>query len=128
MADTTITPKRLTLDTIYDATAGTPAANNIVATSTTDGWVVDDVEPGDRMVFIFTTDGSGTQTVTFKAGDYPPSPRKALGDKAFSSLGDSKTIAVCVEAGRFLQDDGTIRIVPADAGTTCLALILPRNG
>jgi len=80
---------------------------------------------GDRLLLIFEADASG-DTVTIVAGDRPPAQRADLGTITVV-LAASDIRGVCVEAARFLQDDGTIRATCTDNGTLAYALILPRT-
>jgi hypothetical protein len=85
MSTTAIACELMTLNTRssdFPFIAGGGSANAIVATSTTDGWVISPpsaVEFGERLVIILGSDGTGG-TVTFKAGDRYPAHRVDLGD------------------------------------------------
>jgi len=119
MAVTAITPYQLVKDTGYSWPAGT------VAATPADGWAIAAYgRDGRELMLKFTADASG-DTVTITAGDNPPALRKGLGD-ATITLSTSETEVVCVEAARFVQNDGTIIATCVDAGTTCAALIMPK--
>lgn len=78
---------------------------------------------GGRLLLKFFDDGS-SDTITILAGDRPPSQRVDLGNKTFTmAASDCKYIVI--EAGRFLQDDGTIRVTCTDDGMECKAFTLP---
>ncbi len=127
MATTAITPEVLVMNTrSADLPDAGGVANGIVATTPADGWVIAaGGNNGDRLILKFLADGSG-DTVTIKAGDRPPSSRAGLGDLSVV-LAASDVRFICVEAARFLQDDGTIIATCTDAGTSCMALILPKG-
>jgi hypothetical protein len=123
MADVAITPVALvmnerSIDLLAGGTAITDAAANVFA-------IAAGGRHGDRLMLIFEADASG-DTVTIAAGDRPPSHRAGLGTVTIV-LAASDIRAVCVEAARFLQDDGSIRATCTDNGTLCYALILPRT-
>ena len=80
---------------------------------------------GGRLLLKFLVNGSG-DTITIKAGDRPPSQRVDLGDLDIV-LAANDVRYICVELGRFLQDNGTIRATCTDDGTTCKAFILPNQ-
>lgn len=123
MATTAITPEVLALNV---AGADLPDASGVVATTPADGWVIAAAgHSGNRLLLKFLADASG-DTVTFTAGDNPPSQRKGLGTLAIT-LAANDVKHVVVEASRFLQDDGTIEAVCTDAGTMCWAWILPKG-
>jgi quercetin dioxygenase-like cupin family protein len=107
--------------------AGGGSANAIVATAAADGWVVSPPSGqsfGDRVVFILGSDGSGG-TVTFKAGDRYPAHRADLGDEIITlAANDGRVCAM--ETSRFLQDDGTILVIPSTTGLVMTAVMLPK--
>lgn len=124
MAVTPITPTELTLNTM---SADILDADGTAATTQADGWAIAaGGNPGSRLLLKFFDDGSGG-TVTFKAGDRPPSQRAGLGDLVIT-LAASDCRYICVEASRFLQDDGSIIAIASDAGAECTAFLLPAAG
>ena len=107
--------------------AGGGSGNAIVATSTTDGWVVSPPSGlafDERLVFILGSDGTGG-TVTFKAGDRYPAQRADLGDLVIT-LAANDGRAIPVETSRFLQNDGTINVIPSTTGLVITAVMLPK--
>lgn len=132
MAVTPITAELLVINTLSTdfPIAGGGTLNNIVAVTPSDGW---EIQPesgetfGPRLLFRVVADAGGTVNVTVKAGDRYPGQRVDLGDLVLSvAASDNKYIAI--ETSRFLQSDGKIIIVPADAGTLLTAIILPKDG
>lgn len=122
MATTAITPTELVINT---ASADILDGDGDAATTPADGWVIAAAGlGGDRLLLKFLADASG-DTVTIVAGDRPPSQRAGLGDLEIT-LAASDVKYVCVEASRFLQDDGSIHATCTDAGTTCKAFIIPK--
>lgn len=131
MAITAITPEALTINT---KGGDLPDASGVVATTPADGWVIAAGGlAGARLLLKFLANGSG-DTVVFHQGDRPPSQRADLGvtGTEIDDGGLDLTLAandvrhIVVEAGRFLQDDGTIHAHCGDAGTMCWAWILPK--
>lgn len=123
MAVTVITPTQLVMNTF---SADILATDGVVATTPSDGWsIAAGGRNGDRLFLYFLVDGSG-DTITIKAGDRPPSSLKGLGDlvQVFAASDERR---VCVEAARFLQDDGTILVTATDAGSKCAAFIMPKG-
>ena len=132
MTITAVTVERLTLNTISTdfPAGGAGSGNNLVATSTTDGWVVSPESGGvlgEHLIFRLIADGGGEVTVTFKAGDRYPAQRADLGDMVLT-LQASDVVYVSVETSRFLQNDGTMDVIPSDSGTILLAMAVPVTG
>jgi hypothetical protein len=128
MATTAIVPEVLVMNARSTdlPDAGNGSDNGIVATTPSDGWVIAaGGANGDRLLLKFLADGSG-DTATILAGDRPPSSRAGLGNLAIV-LAASDVRYVCVEAARFLQNDGTIHVTAVDAGTSCAAFLLPKS-
>ena len=107
--------------------AGSGSANAIVATSTTDGWVISPASGttfDERLVFIFGSDGTGG-TVTFQAGDRYPAQRVDLGTlDMVLAIDDGRVISI--ETSRFLKNDGTIVCIPTTTGLVITAIQLPK--
>lgn len=61
----------------------------------------------DRLLIILEEQDGSTASVVFDAGDYPPSPLKDKGSLTIS-LTANDMLPLVLEAGRFLQSDGTI--------------------
>lgn len=64
---------------------------------------------------IFMLDTGGGSVVTMAAGEYPISPRAALGAKAYT-VPDADLVFVVPEAGRHVRADGSIRLTVATGG------------
>lgn len=131
MATTAVTCELLTLNTRSTdfPAAGAGSANNLVATTPADGWVVSPPSSetmGERLIFRLIADASG-DTVTFTKGDRYPAQRADLGDMDVT-LAASDVRYIAVETSRFLQNDGTIVVTCTDAGTILLAMMLPKAG
>ncbi len=129
MATTAITCELLTLNTRssdFPFIAGGGTGNAKVATSATDGWIVSPpsgLQFDYRLVFILGSDGTGG-TVTFKAGDRYPAQRADLGDLVITLAANDGRV-VSVETSRFLQDDGTINVIPSTTGLVITVVMLP---
>lgn len=123
MAVTVITPTTLVMNT---ESADILDGDGTVATTPADGFSIAAAGlNGDRLLLKFLADGTG-DTVVIVAGDRPPSQRAGLGNLSIV-LAASDVRYICVEAARFLQDDGTILATCTDAGTSCKAFILPKG-
>ena len=83
-----------------------------VGTSVTAGNTAAITAPaGDTANLVFTFyNASGGATATFVAGDEPPSENSGTGNATALTLTAGKPYFVVVPAGRYVQDDGTIRI------------------
>lgn len=123
MGDVAITPETITMHT---RTSDLVALGTVISSASANTFAIAvGARHGDRILLLFEADNSG-DTVTILAGDRPPAQRAGLGNITVV-LAASDLRAVCVEAARFLQDDGSIRATCTDDGTLCSALILPRN-
>lgn len=127
MATTAITCELLTVNTRsadLPFIAGSGSANAIVTTTAADGWVVSPPSGeqfDERLVVILGSDGSGG-TVTFKAGDRYPAQRADLGDLVITLAANDGRV-VHIETSRFLQNDGTINVVPSTTGLVFTAVM-----
>ena len=127
MATTAITTELLTLNTRsadLPFIAGGGTANGIVATSTTDGWVISPPSGStfdERLVIILGSDGTGG-TVTFNAGDRYPAQRADLGTLVITLAADDGRV-VHIETSRFLKNDGTIVAIPSTTGLVMTAVM-----
>lgn len=122
MSTTTLTPEVLAYNT---RGADLPVGGATVATTPADGWVIPMGAYGSaaRLFLLLSADATG-DIITFLAGDRPPSMRSALGDLAIT-LAALDERPLILEAGRFIQSDGTIRATCVDAGTGIRAWFLP---
>ena len=130
MAVTTILCELVTLNTRSSDLSpiiGGGTGNSKVATSATDGWVVSPPSgtefANSRMFFTMGSDGSGG-TVTFKAGDRYPAQRADLGDLVITLAADDCRY-IAIETSRFLQNDGTINVIPSTTGIALTCMMLP---
>lgn len=139
MATTAIATELLNVNTVsadLPFIAGSGSGNAIVATSTTDGWVITapvadtdlnvvDESHGERLVLILGSDGSGG-TITFKGGDRYPAQRADLGDLTVTlAANDGRVISI--ETSRFLKSDGTIVAIPSTTGLVMTAVMLVKG-
>src|SRR3990172_10175194 len=108
MADVAVTPTTLVLNTVSADILDTDGTA-IGAGFATDQWAIDaGARSGHQIVLKFWDDGSGC-TITINAGDRPPSQRADLGNLSFV-MAASDVRQICVEASRFVHDDGKIRV------------------
>jgi hypothetical protein len=61
----------------------------------------------DDLIILLEEQGGGAATVTFDAGDDPPSKREGIGSLTIS-LATSDARLLQLEGGRFIQSDGKI--------------------
>ena len=123
MATTAITPTPLVVNVI---SADILDADGTVATTPADGWVIAaPVAPDVDLLLKFLADASG-DTLTFVAGDRPPSQREGIGNLT-AVLAASDVRYIMIDKGRFLQDDGTFLVTCTDAGTSCRAFTIPKR-
>ena len=102
MADVTITPTSVTVATGTSDLVGSGTAVN--ATQTFAFAVADSA---DKYVIICEELNTGAATITFDAGDLPPSHRAGLGAVTLT-MAQADLKAIVLEGQRHLQDDGTI--------------------
>ena len=131
MVVTAVTVERLTIDTISTdfPTAGSGSANNLVATTPSDGWEISPESGGtlgEQLIFRLLTDGSG-DTITLTGGDRYPAQRADLGDRTLT-LAANDVVYVSIETSRYLQNDGKIIITATNAATVLLAMAVPKAG
>mgnify|MGYP001593861907 FL=1 len=127
MATTAITCELLVVNTRsadLPFIAGSGTANAIVATSTTDGFVISPPSGqtfDERLVIILGSDATGGDVV-FKAGDRYPAQRADLGDLTIVLAANDGRV-VHLETSRFLQNDGTITAIPTTTGLVLTAVM-----
>lgn len=80
----------------------------------------------DDTIIILEEQNSGAATVTFDAGDEPPSMRAGLGELDIA-LAQADLRALVLEGGRFIQDDGKITGSVATNTVKITALRVPRT-
>jgi len=82
---------------------------------------------GNTSDLVISVYSAGAATVTFIAGDNPPSMNAGLGDGSAQSLGAGDACLLVVPGGQYVQDNGTVRVL---VGTnTCIigAFRIPRE-
>jgi hypothetical protein len=131
MATTAITAESLEVDELSAdlPDAGGGSGNGVVADTPADGWVIS-AEAGrsladGKLMLRLVANGTG-DTFTVTAGDAPPSHRSGMGAKSYV-LAASDVKFVALDAGRYLQNDGTLIITCTDTGSTLTALHQPRG-
>ncbi len=132
MAITAIAAELLVLNTRsadLPFTVGSGTNNAIAATSTTDGWVISPPSGRqfDETLLIILGDTGTGGTVTFKAGDRYPAQRADLGDLVIT-LASADGRVVPIETSRFLQNDGTINVIPSVTALIMTAVVLQVGG
>lgn len=71
---------------------------------------------GDTREIIVNLHGTGASTVTFLAGDEPPSESAGLGNSSALTVASGISYTVRLLAGRFVQSDGTVRALVGGTG------------
>jgi len=81
----------------------------------------------ERVVFVCYENGGGAATVAPVRGDRPPA---AWGDQTTATtitVGTGEVIAFCLDASKYIQDDGTIRLTVAAQNVHITALQIPKT-
>jgi hypothetical protein len=124
MADEAVAVKQLVINTVSaDMLA---VAGETIEVDSTNTAVVTDCSAGEKLFFVFYENGGGAATATFKAGDNPPAMQAGMGDLALD-VPQSDCVAVAVDTSRFLQDNGTIRILIGGQNVHVSAFRLPKG-
>ena len=71
---------------------------------------------GNTRGLVITFDGDASSTVTLISGDEPPSENSGKGNSAALTVANGKQYVLELEAGRFVQDNGTVRILVGGTG------------
>ena len=126
MADTAVTSRALTANALSAALDSTSTAGTSVATGNTA--VLTPAGGGDTRQVIVTMYGSAASTATLVAGDEPPSESSGLGNSGALTVANGKAYVVVLEAGRWVQDNGTVRILVGGTGPVIFnCLTVPRT-
>ena len=120
MADVTVTLSRWTVNTGLPAAGllGTGSAFTTGQTGVVDihaNHTLPYMDGEDRLLVFIEETSAGSISVVFDAGDYPPSMLKHKGSLTVNGVA-SDVVGVILEAGRFLQSDGTITFTVTGAG------------
>lgn len=110
MADNTVTLTRLTLNTISSDLIAALTDNDTGETFGIDvsgDTTLPSMAGDDRLLLVLEEQDGSTASVEFDAGDYPPSALKDKGSLSVD-LAANDLVLLELEAGRFLQNDGTI--------------------
>ena len=111
MVDTAVAIRQLSF-TNGVASSGDISSGSVGTSVAAAAYAVVTTPAGDtgNLVFSFYN-ASGGATAQFIAGDEPASERSGLGDGTAITLTADKPYYVRVQAGRFVQSDGSIRIL-----------------
>ena len=71
---------------------------------------------GETRGLVITFDGDAASTVTLISGDEPPSENSGKGNSAALTIANGKQYVLELEAGRWVQSDGTVRILVGGTG------------
>jgi hypothetical protein len=118
VAVTTLTKNTVSADVLVDAAAVESIAAGDVA--------VIQANNDARNLFI-TLYAASAATATIAAGDNPPSLNAGQGAGSAQTLDAGTVKVIAVEGGRFLQDDGTIRIAIATNAVIVAAFRIPNT-
>lgn len=114
MADTAVTSRTLTAGTVSAALDSTSTAGTSVATG--DTAVLTPAGGGNTRQVIVTAYGSGAATAQLLLGDEPPSESAGLGSGTAQTIASGKAYVWVLPAGRYVQDNGTVRILVGGTG------------
>lgn len=87
----------------------TAAAGQLKSVQSTEFAVID--ADGDTSDITVTAYSAGAATLIFVAGANPPSTLALQGNNATQTLTAGKTHVITIPAGRFVQSNGTVRIL-----------------
>ncbi len=96
-----------------DVITAAASIESVVATNTA---VID--ADGDTSDLVISVYSAGAATVTFEAGDNPPSMNAGLGDGSAQSIGAGDVCLLTVPGGQYVQSNGTVRLTVAT--NTCI--------
>jgi len=116
MANTAIAATALTANTLSGRIDGTTPSAGMISVSTGNTGVIAASGSLRKGIIIISGDGTHTATVTFSAGDEPPSERSGIGASSGLSIAATGSYIVPLDAGRFVQDDGTVLAVVSGTG------------
>ena len=122
MSDTAVSTTALIPGTAGDDIL---AAGTAISTGNTAVITVGNDGGEASLLLVIQETASSTATLSVEAGDYPPAATSAKGADSVSMAADD-VIPYIVEAGRHLQNNGTIRILVTGA-VRIFAYRLPRG-
>ena len=102
-------------DTSFTANALSTALDTTTYSVATGNYAVVDAQ-GDTRGLVITFDGDAASTVTLISGDEPPSENSGQGNSAALTVANGKQYVLELEAGRWVQDNGTVRILVGGTG------------
>lgn len=114
MSDTAVTSRTLTANVLSAALDSTSTAGTSVSTG--DVAVLTPAGGGNTRQVIVTMYGSADSTVTPVAGDEPPSEGAGVADLDALTVANGKAYVLVLEAGQYVQDNGTIRMTVGGTG------------
>lgn len=128
MSVITITPIALAPGTATPDLVGADADDASVTTADTFSISMPPIPGGGetRLIIVLEEQGGGASVVTFDAGDYPPAPTSGKGADTVS-LATSDLKLYVPEAGRHMQNDGTIKGSVATNNVFITAYYVPRG-
>lgn len=71
---------------------------------------------GNTRQLLITAFGTAASTLTFEAGDEPPSENAGLGNSDALTIALNGPYAIVLDAGRFVQSNGTVRALVGGTG------------
>ena len=101
--------------TSFTANALSTALDTTTYSVATGNYAVVDAQ-GDTRGLVITFDGDAASTVTLISGDEPPSENSGQGNSAALTVANGKQYVLELEAGRWVQDNGTVRILVGGTG------------
>lgn len=121
MSDTAVALSALTAGSVSTAidTAGTSVSTGNTAVL---------AAVGNTRQLVIGLYGTGASTATLVAGDEPPSENAAIGNGDAQTIAVGKAYVLVVPAGRYVQDNGTVRVLIGGTGPVVVtAWTVPRT-
>lgn len=124
MANTAVPVRIQVAGTISTALDSTSTAGTSVATG--DTAVIPAL--GNTRQLMLGVYGTGASTITFVAGDEPPSEKAGLGNGAAQTVAVGKAYLISLPAGQYVQDDGTVQVLVGGTGPVIFTpMTIPRT-
>lgn len=125
MSDTAVAVTNWTVNVLSARIDGTTPGAGMTSVSSGDTAVIAAKGNTGNLTIIVSGDGTHTATLAVTAGDEPPSERAGKGALSALSVAATGSYSLPLEGGRFVQDDGTIRIPVTGTGPVYIGAFLP---
>ncbi len=126
MADEAVTTANLSANAASGDVLTAADTGVAVEVDATNVAVISDITRPEKVLLVLYENGGGAAKATLKAGDKPPAMLAGLGDKEIT-VSSGNCVIVPVEAARFMQNDGSLRVAIADQNVHVACFRLPRG-